>query len=163
MVITRRADPLHFTRIEGDAVRADELAENLVAVERADRQTIRLGHSVDVIRGDQAPRAGHVFYDDGRITRDIFPHVSGDGSSVGIESAPGGKADHDSNHLAAIEFVARRGRWCGQRRANSDNDSENRKQSFVHGSNFLLVGWRLKDTIRKGRPSSIAPNGPSYR
>src|SRR5439155_23134897 len=71
---------------------------------------------------------------------------------VVIESAPGRKADHESDHLVAIEVLARPGGWCGQRRANSDNDSDNRKQSFVHGSNFLSGRMEIEGHYSKRPP-----------
>src|SRR5919109_4868944 len=96
-----------------------------------------------MIRGDQTPRAGHVFHHDGRIARNIFPHVSGDGSGVGIESTAGGESNDDANDLAAIEFFACPESKRSDGQGNSDEESESRKESSVHISPFLSV--RMKD------------------
>jgi hypothetical protein len=75
-----------------------------------------------MIRRDQAAGARHVFHDNRRVAGNIFTHVSGNRSGVGIKSAPGGKADNDPNHFTAVEFLARRGsdRCDCRKRANND-------------------------------------------
>src|SRR5688572_31380344 len=51
---------------------------------------------LDVIGGDEAASAGHIFDNDCRLPRNMFAHMPGNGASIGIKPSACGKADNDS-------------------------------------------------------------------
>src|SRR4029453_15883646 len=106
---------------------------------------------------DQTAGTRHVFHDDRRVPRDIFPQVSADGAGVGIEPAAGGKTDNDPNHLAAVEFLARRRheRCKGQGKPNDDTYGQH--ESLAHMRPSVL--WEMEiieETMRKQLRTSMS-------
>ena len=87
MIVARRADPFHFARVEIGPLGADQLAENLIAVKRADGEPVRFCHPIDMVCRNQAAGAGHVIDDDRWIAGDIFSHVARHRARKGVETA----------------------------------------------------------------------------
>ncbi len=107
VVLGRDADIPELARIELDARLADHLIDHLVAVKVENCKPIGFGHVIDMIGGDEAGSAGHVFDDDRRAAWNMFAEMARDQTGIGIKAAARGKADDNSNRFA---FIIRRGR-----------------------------------------------------
>ncbi len=66
-------------------------------------QTIGLGNVIDVVGGDQASGARHVFHNYGGIAWNIFAHVAGGGAGVEIVAAAGRITHNDADGLAFVK------------------------------------------------------------
>jgi hypothetical protein len=75
------------------------------ADEMANSQAIGLGDFINVIGCDEAPSAGHILHNNGRITRDVLSHMPRNGPGVGIKTTSGRKADNYAECLALIKIV----------------------------------------------------------
>ena len=86
----------------------------------ADRESVGLGDSKDMVGSDQAARARHIFYDDTGVTRNVFAQMARNGAGVSIEAAAGGKANDDANVFTFVEVL--RGGALGNARQSHDGD-----------------------------------------
>src|SRR5258705_412544 len=71
----------------------------------SDGESVGFGDSENMIRGDQAARARHIFHDDTGIARNVSAQVARNGAGVSIKAAAGGKADDDANVFAFVEII----------------------------------------------------------
>src|SRR5687767_7828281 len=71
VVLDRNANILKLRGIKLDPGPSENLPHHQAADKRADGETIRLGHLVEMIGNDQASSSWHVFDDKGGTTRDI--------------------------------------------------------------------------------------------
>ena len=103
LISDRNADVLVLERVKLDSRPAQKLLDKDAAVDVTDGETVGLGDFEYMIGGNEAPRAGHVFHDHGRIPRQMFVDVPRDRSAVDIEAAAGAEADHYTHGLVFIE------------------------------------------------------------
>ncbi len=82
---------------------ADHLVQVHAVICHANRETIRLGHIVNVIGGNQAAGAGHILDDHLRIAGKIFRHIAGEQSRPAIVKSAGGKTNDDLDSFALVE------------------------------------------------------------
>jgi hypothetical protein len=119
-----------------------------------------------MIRGNEAPRAGHVFHDHGWIPRQMFVHMPGDRPTVDVKAAPGAEADHDPHGFVFIERLLGAGRHGD---TNDKTDTQQNRQE-LHTSSFparICFGKTIKQfvsilTIRvpqklRGEPFQVRP------
>ncbi len=67
--------------------------------------------------------AGPVFYDDGRLTRNVVADIARQQTCIGIVSAAGGEADMDLERPTAVEFGDRVGAGRSGRGSNNAGNS----------------------------------------
>ena len=72
----------------------------------ADGESIGFGALVHEVGLDKAAGAGHVFDDDGWISRHMFAEVAGDDAGVSVESAAGTERDDKADCFTLIIVVA---------------------------------------------------------
>ena len=73
----------------------------------AHQGAVLLGGLDDIIRGDNAARAGHVAHDSPRLAGDIFFHKPQHGASLDVGVATGAVIDQDVERLALIKLGGR--------------------------------------------------------
>jgi hypothetical protein len=73
----------------------------------ANRKAVGLGDFVNVVSRNQASGPGHILDNDGRISRDVFPHVPGNGAGVGVKASSSRKADDNTHGFPSIERLLR--------------------------------------------------------
>ena len=99
VVVARRAHPFHFARVEIGSLGADQLAEDLIAIEGANGEPVRFRRSENMIGGDQTAGTRHVIDDDRGVARDVLAHVARHRARERIEAAAGREADDDADDV----------------------------------------------------------------
>ena len=106
-VLSRHAEVLEFPAVELDARFSEHVLEDEPADKVADREAVRFGDFVSMVRGNQTARAGHVFDDKSRIARDMLAQVARDGARVGIVTSAGRAADDNADGFAFVKRILR--------------------------------------------------------
>src|SRR5215470_11601968 len=134
------------------------------------REPIGLGHTVEMVGGDQTARAGHVLDDDRWVSRDVTAEVPREKARVGVEATAGRQADDDTYGLAGEERLglqrarAGEGQYRGHRREQEDPSPHARPQSSrvairapsTSASNFAqtTLGWISVEPANVAKPQS---------
>src|SRR5688572_4240773 len=112
-VLSWSTDETKFPSIKLDSRLSYELLQKNRAHDMADRETIRLGHLVNMIGGGQAASSSHVFDDDSRVAGDVFAKVSSQGSGIKVVTTAGCSAYYDTDNFTFVKrFLG--GAWCAQ-------------------------------------------------
>jgi hypothetical protein len=93
---------MELASIELDAGPSQDLAEKQTSGKVAHRKTVGFGDFVDMVGRYQMSCAGHILYDDRRISWDMAPHVPGNDSRIGIESTSGRGPDNEPYRLTLV-------------------------------------------------------------
>ena len=97
------SDPAKFAPIEPHLCAADDLVEVESRVNRADSQSVGLGHIVDLVCRDQRSGAGHVLDNDVGVTRDVLGQVLCEESGIKVVDVSRLGADDNAHGLPLIE------------------------------------------------------------
>jgi hypothetical protein len=108
------ADPGEFRPVELYFRAPGQLVEVHRRAERAECETVRLRHAVNIVRRDHPSGSGHVLHDEVGISRNVLTHVLGEDACPKIVGVAGQIADDDSNGFSLIE--GRLSRHGGDRR-----------------------------------------------
>jgi hypothetical protein len=66
-----------------------------------------------MVSRNQASGSSHVLHDNGRVARDVFAHVTGNGTGVGIEASSGGETHDNAYGFALVKWFLSKYRFKG--------------------------------------------------
>src|SRR5262249_40385942 len=99
------AEPGEFRAVERGGRGREQWRGRNGAAEGAERGAVLGRDRIDVLRGAQAPGAGHVLRHDRRPARDMLADVAGDQPAVEVVAAADAVADDEIDGLAAVEIL----------------------------------------------------------
>ncbi len=118
------SDPVELHGIEADVRDLHHRRRRHRARRHPDHGAVARRDVEDVVGGDQRSRARHVLDDDVRVAGDVAWQMSRQKPRPHVVVAAAGRADHDPDLLALVEFVGglRRGRRNAKRAAHRQQD-----------------------------------------
>ena len=68
-------------------------------------RSVGLRGFVNVVGGDHAAGAGHIFDDHDRVAGNMFAHMPADRARIGVVAAAGGEADDQPNGFSLVKVA----------------------------------------------------------
>src|SRR5918996_2899287 len=99
MILSRNPYVFKFSGIELDGWISQKLLQEKTAENMADREPVRFGGVVNMIRCNHASGAGHVLNHDSRITGNVLSQVTGDYPRIEIVTAARREPDDESDRF----------------------------------------------------------------
>src|SRR5439155_3675508 len=107
VVLLRRPDPGEFRPVKLDFFPPEKLCEIDRRGDRSKGESVRLGHTVDIVSRGYGSTTGHVLYDYVRLAWNLFGKMVGNHAGIEVTGRARRSPDNNSYLLSLIEVCLR--------------------------------------------------------